>query len=118
MNGLGAVLVDGQGLTLYVFEPDARSGESTCEGECADAWPPLVLPLGVTQPAIGPGVRSSLLGTTQREDGTVQVTYDRWPLYLWVDDLRPGQATGQGINNLGGLWYVLRADGQVVMSRA
>jgi len=111
---LGTVLVDGQGFTLYVFAPDKQSGSSTCFGQCAKAWPPLVLPAGVSQAPAGPGVKASLLGTTKRQDGTVQVTYDKWPLYLWVIDSAPGQATGQNVNNLGGKWYVITPDGKVI----
>jgi predicted lipoprotein with Yx(FWY)xxD motif len=117
VHGLGTVLVDGQGLTLYLFVPDKQSGTSSCYGACAQAWPPLDLPTGVTVPVAGPGVQSSLLGTTHRTDGTTQVTYDKWPLYLWVSDSEPGQATGQGLNNLGGLWYVLAPDGRAITTR-
>ena len=111
VKGLGTVLVDGKGMTLYLFVPDKQLAKSTCYGACAQAWPPLLLPAGVTSPLAGPGAQSSLLGTTHRSDGTTQVTYNKWPLYLWVGDSQPGQATGQGINNLGGLWYVLSPDG-------
>lgn len=114
VKGLGSVLVDGKGMTLYLFVPDKQLATSTCYGACAQAWPPLLLPGGVTSPLAGPGAQSSLLGTTHRSDGTTQVTYNKWPLYLWVGDSQPGQATGQGINNLGGLWYVLSPDGQEI----
>lgn len=116
VGGLGTVLVDGQGFTLYLFEPDKQSGKSTCYGTCAQGWPPLLLPAGVSAPVAGPGVDASLLGTTTRTDGSVQVTYDKWPLYLWVNDSQPGQATGQGLNNLGGLWYVLAPNGKAITS--
>jgi len=112
--GLGTVLVDGQGFTLYVFAPDKQSGASTCYGECASAWPPLLLPAGVSQAPAGPGVDASLLGKTRRNDGTVQVTYNKWPLYLWVVDSSPGQATGQNVDNLGGKWYVIAPDGRII----
>jgi predicted lipoprotein with Yx(FWY)xxD motif len=117
VNGLGTVLVDGQGLTLYLFVPDKQSGASTCYNACAQGWPPLLLPTGVTTPVAGSGVKTSLLGTTQRTDGTTQVTYNKWPLYLWVGDSEPGQATGQGLNNLGGLWYVLAPDGSTIKAK-
>jgi len=117
VKGLGKVLVDGQGLTLYLFEPDKRSGNSTCYAKCAQAWPPLLLPIGVTSPVAGAGVKKSLLGTTHRTDGTVQVTYNKWPLYTWVIDSAPGDATGQGINNLGGRWYVLSPNGATITKR-
>jgi predicted lipoprotein with Yx(FWY)xxD motif len=114
LHGLGTVLVDGDGFTLYLFMPDEHSGRSTCVGDCAAQWPPLVLPAGVAAPVAGPGVNASLLGTTRRTDGSVQVTYNGWPLYLWPLDTAPGQATGQGINNLGGLWYVENPDGNPI----
>jgi predicted lipoprotein with Yx(FWY)xxD motif len=115
--GLGKVLVDGRGLTLYLFVPDKQSGSSTCYGNCAQGWPPLLLPTGVTTPVAGSGVKASLLGTTQRTDGTTQVTYNKWPLYLWQGDSEPGQATGQGLNNLGGLWYVLSPNGSEITTQ-
>jgi predicted lipoprotein with Yx(FWY)xxD motif len=114
VHGLGKVLVDGQGFTLYVFAPDKHSGSSKCYGRCASAWPPLVLPSGVSKAPAGPGVRSSLLGTTKRKDGTVEVTYHKWPLYTWVVDSAPGDATGQDLNNLGGKWYVITPEGQLI----
>ncbi len=114
MPGLGTVLVNGLGFTLYVFAPDKQSGKSTCYGECAKAWPPLALPSGVTQAPAGSGVKQALLGTTARTDGIVQVTYNKWPLYGWVIDSAPGQATGQDINNLGGKWYVITPEGQLI----
>jgi predicted lipoprotein with Yx(FWY)xxD motif len=117
VKGLGKVLVDGQGLTLYLFVPDKQSGISTCYGKCAQAWPPLLLPAGVTAPLAGAGIKNGLLGTTHRTDGTIQVTYNKWPLYLWVIDSAPGDATGQGINNNGGLWFVLSPDGATITKR-
>jgi predicted lipoprotein with Yx(FWY)xxD motif len=114
IHGLGKVLVDGQGFTLYVFAPDRHSGSSKCYGRCALAWPPLVLPSGVSKAPAGPGVRSALLGTTKRRDGSVEVTYHKWPLYTWVVDSAPGDATGQDLNNLGGKWYVITPEGQLI----
>lgn len=114
---LGTVLVDGQGLTLYMFVPDHQRGRSTCYGPCASAWPPLRLPSGTSVPVAGGRADASLLGTTSRTDGGLQVTYNGWPLYLWVGDTEPGQATGQGLDNLGGRWYVLSPEGQVVKAR-
>lgn len=114
VSGLGKVLVNGRGLTLYLFVPDKQSGSSTCYNACAQGWPPLLLPTGVTTPVAGAGVQASLLGTTHRSDGTTQITYNKWPLYLWQGDSEPGQATGQGLNNLGGLWYVLSPSGSEI----
>jgi len=114
VRGLGKVLVDGQGFTLYVFAPDKHSGTSKCYRACANAWPPLVLPSGVSQAPAGAGVRAALLGVTKRTDGTTEVTYDRWPLYTWVVDSAPGDVTGQDLNNLGGKWYVITPHGRVI----
>ncbi len=114
VSGLGSVLVNGQGFTLYLYEPDAQSGHSKCSGPCAVEWSPLTLPTGVKFPVSGPGVEASLLSTTHRSDGTIQVTYDNWPLYTWAEDTAPGQATGEGLDNLGGVWYVLDSSGNAV----
>jgi predicted lipoprotein with Yx(FWY)xxD motif len=103
--GLGTILVDGKGMTLYLFEKD-KGGKSACDGACAAAWPP-VLTSGKAMP--GPGVTASLLGTTTRSDGTTQVTYNKWPLYYYVADKAPGDTTGQDIDAFGAEWYVLDA---------
>jgi predicted lipoprotein with Yx(FWY)xxD motif len=113
VGGVGRVVVDGHGFTVYLFEPDHRSG-STCYGSCAQAWPPLLLPHGVTAPKAGAGIRVALLGTTPRPGGAVQVTYGGWPLYTWVGDTRPGIATGEARDNLGGCWYAVDAEAGAV----
>jgi len=106
VGGVGTVVVDGQGYTLYLFEPD-NHGAPTCTVSCAAAWPPLLLPSGVTAAKAGSGAAPALLGTARRSDGSVQVTYGGWPLYHWVGDTRPGVATGEGLNNFDGLWYAV-----------
>ncbi len=113
VGSLGKVLVDGKGRTLYLFVPD-KQGASRCYGLCVNEWPPLVLPQGVTRPVAGPGINPALLGTTTRKDGQIQVTYNRWPLYFWVADTGPGQASGQGVNDFGGLWWVVNESGNAV----
>ena len=113
VKGLGKVLVDGYGLTLYLFVPDDHSGRSTCNGYCATQWPPLTLPSGVTTPVIGAGIDRALVGTTRRGD-VLQVTYAGWPLYRWIGDTSAGQSTGEGIRNSGGLWYAVNDAGQPV----
>ncbi len=117
VSGLGTVLVDGQGLTLYMFVPDRKRGKSTCYKGCASAWPPLRLPTGVTVPVAAGKAKAALLGTTTRKDGGLQVVYNGWPLYLWAGDNGPGQATGQGIDSLGGYWYVLSPKGVVIKAK-
>jgi predicted lipoprotein with Yx(FWY)xxD motif len=108
--GLGRIITDGSGFTLYMYAPD-HQGASRCTGFCAQQWPPLVLPSGADKPMAGPGVVARLLGTVRRPGGRLQVTYNGWPLYLWIGDSAPGQATGQADDM--GLWYVVSVTGAV-----
>ena len=107
---LGPILVDSRGITLYDFPPD-KAGKSTCYGACAALWPPL---LTNGKPLAGPGAKASLLGTTKRKDGKVEVTYNGHPLYYFVTDRKPGQTTGQGVNQFGAPWWVLSAAGKEI----
>jgi len=104
---LGQILVDGKGITVYLFVHDTGTA-STCYTSCAQVWPP-VLTSG--PPQAGTGATASLLGTTTRTDGKVEVTYAGHPLYYFVQDKQPGDATGQGIDGFGGLWWVLTPSG-------
>lgn len=107
--GPGHVLADGAGYTLYIFTPDLR-GSSKCYSVCANDWPPLLLPSGVGHPVAGRGIDAALLGTTKRKNGSLQITYDRWPLYRYYAD-GPGQATGQAEDM--GTWYLLSTSGEI-----
>ena len=99
-SSLGEILVDGAGMTLYMFVPDAQ-GPSTCTGGCAEAWPALAGPV-----TAGDGV-SGELGTAPRsDDGSEQATCNGWPLYTFAQDSAPGDVTGQ---DSGEKWYVLDA---------
>jgi predicted lipoprotein with Yx(FWY)xxD motif len=104
---LGSFLVDDQGMTLYLFTKDTPN-TSNCYDKCATAWPPL---LTTDEPVAGEGVDASLLGTTTRTDGTVQVTYNGWPLYYYEKDKAPGDVVGQDV---GGVWFVVSATGEQV----
>lgn len=104
---LGQILVDGKGITVYLFVKDTGTS-STCYTTCAQIWPP-VLTTGA--PQAGAGATASLLGTTMRTDGTVEVTYAGHPLYYFVQDKQAGDATGQGVDGFGGLWWVLTPSG-------
>ena len=105
---LGRILVDSKGFTLYDFPPD-KGTMSVCYGACAALWPPLITN---GKPVAGPGVKSSLLGTTKRSDGKFEVTYNGHPLYYFVSDRKPGQTTGQGLNQFGGPWWVISPTGK------
>jgi predicted lipoprotein with Yx(FWY)xxD motif len=113
--GLGAVLVNAQGRTLYTFAPDNAS-KVTCDTACLAVWPPLAVPAGQSPVAVAP-VQQSLLGTTANPSGGQVVTYKGWPLYTYVADTAPGQATGQAVDLNGGLWYVIGPDGTVIMQK-
>jgi predicted lipoprotein with Yx(FWY)xxD motif len=104
---LGSFLVDDKGMTLYLFTKDTPN-TTVCYDKCAVAWPPL---LTTDDPVAGEGVDASLLGTTNRTDGTVQVTYNGWPLYYYEKDKAPGDVTGQDV---GGVWYVVSAEGNQI----
>lgn len=94
-TSLGTVLVDSNGLTLYVLAGDSAT-HSNCTGGCASAWPPLTVK-GGTKVSGGSGVHGRF-GTFKRADGTTQVTYNGRPLYGWTGDSQPGDTTGQGLN--------------------
>lgn len=104
-SSLGSILVDGNGMTLYMFTKDSAN-TSNCTGQCLAAWPPLI-----GQPTAGDGVDDSKLGSFQRADGSTQATYNGWPLYYWQADTKPGDVTGQNVNSV---WFVLDRDGDPV----
>jgi predicted lipoprotein with Yx(FWY)xxD motif len=109
-SALGQILVDGKGLTVYLFVADHTTA-STCYTSCAQLWPP-VLTSGA--PLAGTGATASLLGTTKRTDGTTEVTYAGHPLYYFITDKKPGDTTGQGVTSFGELWYVLSPAGAAI----
>jgi predicted lipoprotein with Yx(FWY)xxD motif len=102
-------LVDGKGMTLYLYTKDTP-GTTTCYDKCATAWPPL---LTSGSPVAGTGVDASRFGTTKRTDGTTQVTYNGWPLYYYGKDKNPGDTTGQDV---GKVWYLISPSGDKVAS--
>jgi predicted lipoprotein with Yx(FWY)xxD motif len=108
---LGRILVDGRGMTLYLFEKDAGT-KSMCNGSCANFWPP-VTTQGAAKAASG--LDAGKLGTTARTDGATEVTYNGHPLYYYAGDKKPGDTTGQGLNAFGALWYVLSPAGKEVV---
>jgi len=108
----GRILVDGSGMTVYLFEKD-KGSTSTCTGSCAQYWPPVTTS---GAPKAGSGAMSANLGTTKRSDGKTEVTYSGHPLYYYAGDKKPGDVTGQGLNAFGALWYVLSPAGKAITS--
>lgn len=107
---LGQMLVDGNGMTVYLFVADTGT-TSTCYASCATIWPP-VLTTGA--PQAGAGATATQLGTTTRTDGKLEVTYAGHPLYYFVQDKAAGDTTGQGINGFGGPWWVVSPSGAAI----
>jgi predicted lipoprotein with Yx(FWY)xxD motif len=105
---LGEFLVDNDGMTLYLFTPDTTS-ESTCYDACATKWPPLLT--DTEDVTAGDGVEAGLIGTTERTDGKMQVTYNDHPLYYYADDVEPGDTEGQGVQDI---WWVVNPAGEGV----
>lgn len=109
-TGLGRIIVDGRGRSLYLFEKDTR-GRSACSGVCASYWPPL---LTSSKPIAIKGAKPSLLGSIRRADGKRQVTYAGHPLYFFSGDTKRGQTNGEGLKDFGAGWYVLTSSGKKI----
>ncbi|WP_227356710.1 COG4315 family predicted lipoprotein [Haladaptatus salinisoli] len=109
---LGDVLVGPNDMTLYMFDSDTKGKmASTCYDSCADAWPPLTVG---GSPTKGDGVAATL-STFERKSGKKQVAANGWPLYYFASDANPGDASGQGVNDV---WWVLAPDGTPIRSKA
>lgn len=108
---LGLVLVNSRGHTLYMFAKD-KNGKSACNGSCVKFWPPLIRS---GKPTAGSGVKASMLGTTKRSNGSLQLTYDKHPLYSFALDKQAGQTNGEGNLAFGGRWYAVSAKGTAVV---
>jgi predicted lipoprotein with Yx(FWY)xxD motif len=111
VGGLGTVLVDSEGMTVYDFTVD-KGTKSNCYGGCESAWPPVTT---TAKPTAGGGAMSAALGTTKRKDGTLQVTYEGHPLYTYAEDEAPGEANGQESE---GTWFALDEKGAQVTGHA
>jgi len=107
-SDLGSILVDGQGVTLYLFTSDTQGEPSTCSGGCSASWPKFT-----GEVAAGEGIDESLIGTVEDAEGGEQVTYDGWPLYYYAEDLAPGDTNAQGV---GGVRWVVAPDGTAIES--
>jgi predicted lipoprotein with Yx(FWY)xxD motif len=105
----GRVLFDGEDQAIYYFDKESGS-KSECYGACAEAWPPV---LTEGDPQAGGGAQAGLLGTTQRDDGTTQVTYDGRPLYYYAHE-GTGVVECHNVDEFGGLWLAVQGNGQPV----
>jgi len=92
----GKVLSDNKGMTLYIFDKDSV-GKSACNGKCAGNWPPLM--------AAADSKATGDFTVITRDDGKKQWAYKGMPLYGWVKDKKPGDVTGDGVNNV---WHIAR----------
>jgi predicted lipoprotein with Yx(FWY)xxD motif len=112
----GPYLTDADGRALYLFTADQQgsgdeAAQSNCYDACAEAWPPLVTG---GEPQAGERADKSLIGTIERQNGDMQVTYGGWPLYYFVQDQGAGEATGQDKHGFGGEWYLVTPAGEKV----
>jgi len=110
---LGVILVNSKGRTLYMFVPDHQKKVTCTSNACVALWPPLKIKKGHS-PTAGGAAKKKLLGVDKSPAGYRVVTYNRWPLYTYITDTKPGQTTGQGIPSAGGKWYVLSPSGKVI----
>jgi predicted lipoprotein with Yx(FWY)xxD motif len=112
-TSVGTILVVG-GRTVYLFQRDTGP-HSTCSGECVAQWPAVTT---AAAPTASGSATASMLGTTKRAEGTLQVTYAGHPLYFFANDSAAGQTNGQGLNAFGARWYVVAPSGTAITSAA
>jgi predicted lipoprotein with Yx(FWY)xxD motif len=105
---LGMVLVDSNRMTVYDFHKD-KGTTSSCYGACEQNWPPVTTS---GAPKAAGGAQSGMLGTTERKDGTMQVSYACHPIYTFIQDTKPGDAKGNDLDFFGGEWYALQPNGE------
>ncbi len=111
--GLGTVVVDGAGKTVYVLTADDKTNHPCDDASgCTKVWPDLPLPQGVAAATPGAGIQGSLLRTTKLADGQTYPTYNGWLMYEFAGDSGPAQGHGEGIKSFGGTWYALSPAGQ------
>jgi predicted lipoprotein with Yx(FWY)xxD motif len=110
-TSLGNVLVNGEGMTVYMLTAD-KPGRSSCSTQCLSYWPPVP---PVTKPGKLHGI-SAKVASTQSMAGKPMATAGGWPLYTYVGDHAPGDTSGEGIRNFGGVWYAVSPSGQPVKS--
>jgi predicted lipoprotein with Yx(FWY)xxD motif len=119
LAGVGTVLVDGRGRTVYILTSGGHTNvPCTDSSGCTKLWPDLPLSSGTSKARAGMGVKASLLGTKKLSDGETYPTYNGWLMYEYAGDSASGQSNGEGITSFGGTWYVLNPGGQPVKSKS
>ena len=115
--GVGTVLVNGNGQTLYLLSSE-QGGKLTCTDDngCTKVWPDTELPSGKTAGIAGTGLQASMLGTVKTADGKLYLTYNTFPLYTFTGDTKTGTAAGQGITSFGGTWSAITSAGVAATS--
>ena len=109
---LGEIIVDSDGYVVYMFDSDEQwADESACYDNCVDEWPPLLL----DEEPIGDQSVAAEMTLFERENGSMQVAVNGWPIYYFSGDEDTGQANGQGVNEV---WWVLRPGGNPPGERA
>jgi predicted lipoprotein with Yx(FWY)xxD motif len=109
---LGSYLIGPEGMTVYLFTNDEQgAGTSACSGDCLTNWPPVTV-ADAADLVKGVNLHGEL-GTITRDDGTLQVTYDGWPLYYFANDAAPGDTTGEG---RGDVWWTIAPETVVISS--
>lgn len=103
----GEMLFDDTGQAIYLFDKEATSS-AECYDACAEAWPPVLTP---GSPLATGGVRPELMGTTQRTDGSTQVTYAGHPLYYYAHEGK-NEVLCHNVTGFGGLWLVVTPSGE------
>lgn len=113
-TSLGPVLVDSQGLTVYLLTADTP-GHSSCNAQCLQFWPLVPAPA-----AGGPTVKgvSAPVTVTKATDGSSMLAAGGWPLYTFAKDKAPGDVNGQGKKSFGGTWYAVSPSGMAVTTPA
>lgn len=105
-SSLGEIVVDGKGMTVYMFDNDTQGAtSSSCSGQCAQNWPAVTTDSDAPQVEGVTGEVATIIGV----DGKTQVTLDGWPLYYFVGDEAAGDVNGQGVNDV---WWVLSPAGE------
>jgi predicted lipoprotein with Yx(FWY)xxD motif len=101
------ILVDGKGMTLYVWDKDTTPGKATCSGPCAAAWPAVY---ATGMPSVGPGVKAAMFSLATAVNGQKQLAVNGKPLYYWVGDKAKGDVNGNGVNG----FYVVGTNGKKI----